>query len=108
VILRWLHETNVPSHTVLCTPSKSTETWVLAALFPEDCALSAIELECRADAATVMQSKPLIQRLKKRPKEYEKRESELWDAWPAVRAKCTEAERFSREFLAAWTAVLAR
>jgi hypothetical protein len=101
VVLGWLNIANVLPRTILCTPSKSTETWVLAALFPDDVANSSVELECRADAATVMQSKPLNQRLRKRPREYEKKKNDLRIAWPHVRTKCSEAERFSQEFSAA-------
>jgi hypothetical protein len=109
VVLGWLDATDVPVRTVLCTPSKSTETWVLAALFPDDGAAPAADLECRADAAAVLQSKPLDQRLirsgHKQIKAYRERENELRSAWPEVRTKCSEAERFSREFVGAWTAV---
>jgi len=108
VILGWLDEGEIPPRTVLCTPSKSTETWVLAALFPNDVVNSAIEFECRQDVAVVLQSKPLPQRLirsgHKQVKAYQERESELRSAWPRVRAECSEAERFSQEFLAALAA----
>ncbi len=110
VILGWLDVSHIPFHTVFCTPSKSTETWVLAALFPEDVAASAVELECRSDTDAVLQAKPLGQRLirsgHKQIKAYREKESELRNAWPIVRAKCIEAERFSRDFLAAVPAVL--
>ncbi len=36
VLLSWCGEATVPTKTVLCTPSKSTEAWVVAALFPSD------------------------------------------------------------------------
>ncbi len=105
VILGWVDQRNLPSRTVLCTPSKSTETWVLAALFPDDGAASEIDLECRSNAAAVLQSKPLDQRLirsgHKQINKYREREAELRNAWPKVRAMCSEAERFSRDFLAA-------
>jgi hypothetical protein len=110
VILRWLDQRDVPFRTVLCTPSKSTETWVLAALFPDDGAAAAVELECRPDAAAVLQRMPLDQRLirsgHKQINKYREREGELRSAWPMVRAKCSEAERFSRDFSAAVVAVL--
>jgi hypothetical protein len=82
----------------------SSDTWVLAALFPDDIANSAIQLECRQDVAVVLQSKPLPQRLirsgQKKLTKYQERESELKIAWPRVRAVCSEADRFSQEFLA--------
>lgn len=108
VILGWLEETDAPFRTVLCTPSKSTETWVLVSLFPDDGAACAVELECRPDSATMLQSKPLDQRLirsgHKRIKAYREKESELRCGWPRVRAECSEAERFSRDLLGAVTA----
>jgi hypothetical protein len=105
VILGWLNERSVPRLTVLCTPSMSSDTWVLAALFPADVANSAIDLECRQDVAAVLQRMPLNQRLirggGKQIRAYQAREGEMRIAWPDVRDKCSEAERFSLEFLAA-------
>src|SRR5665213_1732077 len=105
VILGWLGQAEVPFHTVLCTPSKSAETWVFASLFPDDGISSAVELECRPDLAAVLQSKPIGQRLirsgRKQIKAYQEKESELRNAWPEVRTKCSEAERFSQDFLTA-------
>jgi hypothetical protein len=106
VVLGWLGETSVPPLTVLCTPSMSTETWVLAALFPNEVANSAILLECRQDVEAVLQRMPLdlgrlIRSGGKQFREYLKRAGELQLAWLRVREKCSEAERFSQEFLAA-------
>jgi len=110
VILGWLDESSLPARTVLSTPSKSTETWVLAALFLNDGTPSTVELECQTNIEAILQNKPLDQRLirsgHKQIKAYRERESVLRIAWPKVRAKCSEAERFSQDFLAAWTAVL--
>jgi len=105
VVLGWLGETSVPPLTVLCTPSKSTETWVLAALFPDEATNLAIELECRRDFEVILQRMPsdrrLIRSTGKQIMEYRKREGQIRLAWPQVRANCSEAERFSQEFLAA-------
>ena len=105
VVLGWLGETSVPPRTVLCTPSKSTETWVLVALLPDEAVNSPVELECRRDVEVVLQRMPsdrrIIRSTGKQIMEYRKREGELRLAWPQVRVSCSEAERFSQEFLAA-------
>jgi hypothetical protein len=105
VILGWMGETNVPVKTVLCTPSKSLETWVLVALFPQNQFARSADLECRANPDAQLQTQPLAQRLiragKKDIGKYRERAADVAQAWPAVRWRCTEAERFSIEFLAA-------
>src|SRR6478735_7995827 len=35
-MLSWVGEAHTPPRTVLCTPSKSTDAWVMAACFPMD------------------------------------------------------------------------
>ena len=105
VILGWLDEEVLPPRTVLCTPSKSIDTWVLLALFPNDGATTTSELECRRNIDAQLQSKPLSRRLirggQKQINKYRESEGELRNAWANVRVKCGEAERFSRDFLAA-------
>ncbi|HKV39867.1 MAG TPA: hypothetical protein VJX67_11695, partial [Blastocatellia bacterium] len=46
VLLKWGGETAIPERTVLCIPSKNTEAWVLAALFPGDEYVVGGNLEC--------------------------------------------------------------
>jgi len=48
VLLSWCGEMAVPPRTVICMPSKSTEAWVVAALFPDDRAVR-IAIECLAN-----------------------------------------------------------
>src|ERR1035438_7396737 len=36
VLLSWCGEQQTPVRTVICMPSKSTEAWVVASLFPDD------------------------------------------------------------------------
>ena len=104
VLLRWVGETAVPPRTVLCTPSKSTEAWVLAALYPGDRLVSSAALECHPDPARRLQAKPRGERLvragRKLQVRYRERKDDITAAWPKVREMCTEAERFSRDFLA--------
>ena len=47
VVLRWLGEPVAPVRCVLCTPSKSIETWVMAALFPGNKEVAKKTWECR-------------------------------------------------------------
>lgn len=60
VVLGWLGETSVPDGMVLCTPSKSIETWVLVALFPEDSSARQMNVECRWDGEVRLKKYGLI------------------------------------------------
>ncbi len=102
VLLRWVGEIQLPAKTVLCTPSKSTEAWVLTALYPDDTVVMSGNIECYATPHLQLQAKSMRGRMvtggKKTPGMYRQRGSEICAAWPQVRARCTEAERFSIDF----------
>ena len=99
VILGWLNENTVPPGSVLCTPSKNIETWVLVALFPNDEYAKKANIECRWDSQVRLRKHGLIKSGQKLIVSYQANMGRMKDAWPTVRAKCTEAERFSKEFL---------
>ena len=105
VVLGWMGEVAVPVKTVLCTPSKALETWVLVALFPQNRFSRSANLECRANPDAQLQAQPLAERLiragKKDIAKYRERSANMAEAWPDVRQRCSEAERFSIEFRAA-------
>ena len=105
ILLGWMGEAAVPPKTVLCTPSKALETWVVLALFPQNQFSRSANLECRANPDAQLQAQPLARRLiragKKDIGKYRDRAGDMAAAWPAVRLRCTEAERFSLEFVAA-------
>jgi hypothetical protein len=108
VLLRWAGETATPPKVVLCTPSKNTEAWVLAALYPAEAVITGGNLECVAAPANLLGAKPAAERLvrsgRKDRERYEARTQDMANAWPQVRQICTEAERFSVEFLKEVTA----
>jgi hypothetical protein len=107
VLLRWAGEVATPGAVVLCTPSKAIEAWVLVALYPEDSAVNDGNVECISTPANLLQAKPAGERLvrsgKKIRERYEARKSDITAAWPTIRRICAEAERFSTEFMVAWT-----
>ncbi len=95
VILRWVGETELPPHTVLCIPSKSTETWVVAALFPDDKEMQRKGWECHPNPATRLAAQPKSDRLKKTEMNYRGIQDRLAAEWPRVCSLLGEAERFS-------------
>jgi len=101
VVLRWMGETEVQDDFVLCTPSKSMETWVMAALFPNNSVLTRRGWECHANPEAQLGQQPRGQRIRKRVGDYQAKSAEFQTAWPRVRRKLTEAERFSADLLAA-------
>lgn len=101
VVLNWLGEHGCPWRIVLCTPSKNTEAWVIAAMWPENNIVRRADWECRPNPEGQLAALPKRLRFEKRPSDYRRRESALTKAWPTVSARLTEAARFEAEFLAA-------
>ena len=101
VVLNWLGEDERPPRIVLCTPSKSIEAWVLAAVWPENNVVRRDDWECRPNPESQLAALPRRRRFEKHPDDYRHRQSEITEAWPRVSARLTEAARFGAEFLAA-------
>ena len=97
VMLGWLNEITIPPRTILCTPSQTIETWVLAALAPNDFTKKK-PIECQRGIEMKLRKHGLITSSQKLVAKYAEREKEIGVAWPQVREKCAEAERFSQEF----------
>jgi hypothetical protein len=99
VLLDWLGESESPPQTVLCTPSKTLETWVLAALFPNDSAFVQ-HGECLTNPAGRLGQQPIGVRITKSRLDYEQRTDRFEAEWPRVAATLSEATRFQTDFLA--------
>lgn len=82
--------------TLLCVPSKSVESWLTAAILAPDHPLQN-GLECNPNVEARLRALPLAQRIKKTQRDYRAHERTLAEAWPLVRQRCTQAERFSAE-----------
>lgn len=102
VLLSWCGETAVPQRTVICMPSKSTEAWVVAMLFPGDQAMRQ-GIECYANPELRLAQQPKGRRLRKKKRDYLERADQFVSGWARVAAPCalTEAYRFQSEFLVA-------
>jgi hypothetical protein len=109
VALEWLGETRCPSRLVLCLPSKNTEAWVLAALYPDD-PLVQDELECRPEPERRLVGRPerLVRRrsgggkgYKKQRRRYQEQLDRMAESWPTVQKTCPTAERFHQELVEA-------
>jgi hypothetical protein len=105
LMLSWLGETGTPPQTVLCTPSKNTEAWVMVACFPGDGAVNAAHWECRQKPENRLGQQPRSKRFSKSEADYAKRQSELQARWPTVVAKLSEAARFQHDFTTAVAAL---
>ena len=107
VVLNWLGERGCPPRVVLCTPSKSIEAWVLAAVWPEGNVVRRNDWECRRNPEGQLAALPIHRRFEKRQDDYRRKQSEIEEAWPKVSVRLTEAKRFKTEFLAAIRTVTA-
>ena len=99
IVLRWLGEPELPVRCVLCTPSKSIETWVMAALFPANKEVVKKNWECRANPEAQFGTLPKATRIRKDPEDYKLKRHEILSSWPNVCGKLSEAQRFSTELL---------
>jgi len=100
VLLSWSGETAAPARTVICMPSKSTEAWVVAALFPHDLAVRQ-GIECFPDPGSRLAQQPKSRRIRKGQRGYQGIAERLEQAWPrlAAPAGLSEARRFQAGFL---------
>ena len=101
VVLNWLGEHERPPRIVLCTPSKSIEAWMLAAVWPEGNVVQRDDWECRPNPESQLAALPRHRRFKKRPDAYRRKQGDMESAWPEVSERLTEAARFESEFLSA-------
>jgi hypothetical protein len=102
VLLSWCGETAPPARTVICMPSKSTEAWVIAALFPSDRAMSQ-GIECYPNPEARLGQQPKARRIRKTKRDYGAHPKEIEAAWPRISSPLSlgEAWRFQSEFLEA-------
>lgn len=96
-LLSWGLETETPPRVVLCVPSKSTEAWIVAALFANDAAVTAGGFECHRQPASRLAQQPKKARMKKRVSDYRSREKDLESAWPTLMTSLSQAGRFGQE-----------
>lgn len=101
VILSWVGEAQTPPKTVLCTPSKSTEAWVMAAVFPKDKEVVKPGWECYPKPENRLGQQAKAKRFAKHQQDYATRRYELQAGWPSVVARLTEARRFQNDFMTA-------
>lgn len=98
VVLRWLGLCRSVPRLILCTPSKNTEAWVIAAVWPDNPVMLRADWECHPNPQGQLRALPLARRFAKRPADYRAKQSEITGAWPSVCAQCAEASRFDQEF----------
>jgi hypothetical protein len=101
VMLLWLGEPAMPPKTVFCTPSKSTEAWIMAIFFPNDSAMPKKGWECYSKPENRLRQQPKNQRFSKNWQDYTTRKPQIQSDWPLIVARLAEAERFQTDFLAA-------
>jgi len=100
VAATWMGETTLPARAVFCMPSKSTEAWVMAALFPDDAAMI-LHGECHADPASRLPQQQKAVRIRKSEKDYRSKSQKFRERWPIIAQTHSEANRFQTELLAA-------
>lgn len=102
VLFSWCGAAQLPREVVVCIPSKSTEAWVVASLFPDDAeAQKGAIFECFSSPAGRLQLKK--QRIPKSPRNYHPHAAALTQAWLRISAASglEQAARFDSDLRAA-------
>lgn len=103
---KWLKSNPLPGYVVLVTPSKMTDTWIVATLNH-----NRINIECDFEVEEELAQHRLLPRKKGEVKKPRNRYLPLAQRVARqlnnVRSVCTEADRFVREFQAAYSSVSA-
>lgn len=100
VMLSWVGETHVPPKTVLCTPSKSTESWVMFIFFPGDSEMMKKGWECHPKPETRLGQQSKDKRFAKNQSDYADRKCDIQAGWSSVVNHLSEARRFQDDFIA--------
>lgn len=98
-LLAWAGLQAPGAKTVLCVPSKAIDAWLAAAVLGDGHALLA-GLECSFNVEGRLAALPKAERIRKTQLDYRAREKQITAAWPVVRRRCTQAERFSADVAA--------
>ena len=99
VVLDWLGENACPDAVVLCTPSKSIDTWVLAAVCPENREVRKDDWECNLNPTDQLGTLPKAVRFGKNVGDYRDRQHIVAENWHAVSGRLSEAARFHADLL---------
>lgn len=100
ILLSWVGEDHTPPRTVLCTPSKCTEAWVVAVFFPHDGQMIKRGWECHPSPERRLGQQPKSQRFAKSWANYQARAVVIQEEWPRIVKRLTDARRFQDEFTA--------
>ena len=104
VLLGWINEESSPDHVVLCIPSKNTDSWVLAGIYPTNAWVDK-NLECRTKPESRMLNKPekLVRqrgsRYQKSTPSYQLVAGRITERWGAIKKRCGQAEAFENDVL---------
>jgi hypothetical protein len=101
VMLAWAGENETPPRTVLCTPSKNMEAWVMAIFFPDDREMRRLGWECHPNPEGRLANQKKRDRFPKSQLAYEKRKPQFQAGWPSIATSLSEAARFENDFHAA-------
>ena len=93
VLLSWLGIPETRNKIVLCIPSKSSEAWLAAAVFPGNRNLLQ-DIECTMNMESRLAQLPKTQRIRKSRREYSRRATTITASWAGLRRICSQADIF--------------
>ena len=100
LVLNWCREVGAPEKMVLCVPCMSTETWVMASIFPNDEHVHPLAAwECHQNPEARLGQQPKTVRIRKSQADYRGVADQLTEQWPRISGPngLSQASRFTAE-----------
>ena len=97
VLLSWLGMATCGQRTVLCIPSKASEAWLVAGLYPDD---PPANIECIPDWDGWLGQLKKAVRFRKSKRDYQERADSMIAKWESVKSLCSQAKTFDDEVTA--------
>lgn len=98
MLLAWTGSHQCPPRVVLCTPSMSTEAWVMKMFFPSDGEMKRIGWEAHPNPEARLAQQPKKSRFGKHFKDYASRAEVMKNEWPRVAEALSMAKLFRDDF----------
>jgi len=95
-VVNWLGIDESGPKTVICIPSKSSDAWLAAAVFPAGYKVLA-NLECTPNLDDCLAKLPKGERIAKKVGQYQSHSRTITKHWAVVVGSCSQAARFDEE-----------
>ncbi|MEZ5477670.1 MAG: hypothetical protein R3E95_09350 [Thiolinea sp.] len=102
VLHSWLGQALPGQRSIFCLPAQASGTWLAVAVLPSEHPLLQ-DAECNIHLEARLGQLPKADRIKKSKREYQAKAEKITEHWHAVKATCSQAQRFENAVQASLT-----